>query len=352
MIAVRNKLSALGHKIIMVLLSLPVFTGCNIWEDLPECPPTTGKMWIGLTFTYHNTKDENKNYVDLFGETVRRTDLFIFNEDNLLVKKIEDVTGPFTNGYRIPIELPVGTYHAVAWNNLYSNEATTLSKEPIEGITRKEELTVQFSELEHKEITLHSLPLLYGRTEPFTVTGNEQTRAEDTVIPISLLRNTNEINVTVKWIVASTGQLCHDASHVESTQINIKDNNGIYDFDNEQQEVDAFTYIPSYHTSNLMVNREDDSAVLYAKSTVMRLFPDSSPKLEIYNVLPDKSAREIVYTADLMADFIGKIYKEQEQIDRCPSFDIEITFKCYSWVAVDITVNGWKLEDSGDVDIE
>lgn len=351
MIAVRNKLSALGHKIIMVFLSLSVLTGCNIWEDLPECPPTTGKMWIGLTFTHHNTKDENKDYIDLFGETVRRTDLFIFNEDNLLIKKIEDVTGPFTNGYRIPIELPVGTYHAVAWNNLYSNEATTLFPVPVEGSTKKEELTVQLSELENKEITLHSLPLLYGSTEPFTVTGNEHKKAEDTVIPISLLRNTNEINITVKWIVASTGQLCHDASHVESTQISIKDNNGIYDFDNVQQALDVFTYIPSYHTNNLKVNREDGGAMLYAKSTVMRLFPDSSPQLEICNVLPDNS-KEIVYTADLMADFIGKIYQTQEQIDRCPSFDIEITFKCYSWVAVDITVNGWKLEDSGDVDIE
>ena len=353
MIAVRNKLSVLGHKIIMVLLSLPalVFTGCNIWEDLPECPPTTGKMWVGLTFTYHDTKDENENYVDLFGETARRTDLFIFNENKLLVKRIEDAAGPFTNGYRIPIELPAGTYHAVAWNNLYSNGSTILSPEPVEGSTREEELTVQLSELEKKQITLHSLPLLYGKTEPFTVPVNDLTRAGDTVIPISLLQNSNEINIILKWIVAGTGQPCYDASHVGSTRIYIEDNNGIYDFGNMQQAIDAFTYIPSYLTSNQTVDGKDDSATLYAKSTVMRMFPDSSPQLRICNVLPDGS-EETVYNADLMADFIGKIYDEQEKIDRCPSFDIEITFKCYSWVATDITVNGWKLEDNGDIDIQ
>ncbi len=353
MIAVRNKLSVLGHKVMMVFLSLPVLilAGCNIWEDLPECPPTTGKVWIGLSFTYHNTKDDNGNHKDLFGETVRRTDLFIFNENNLLVKKIEDTTGPFTNGYRIPIELPAGTYHAVAWNNLYSNEATLISPEPVEGVTREEELTVQLSELDKKQITLHSLPLLYGKTEPFTISENDLTRAGDTVIPISLLRNTNQINVTVKWLVADTGKPCQDASHAESTHIYIKDNNGIYDFSNVQQAVDVFTYIPSYLTNSQTVNKEGYEAALYAKSTVMRMFPDSSPRLQICNVLPD--GREVtVYDADLMADFIGKLYNEQEKIDRCPSFDIEITFKCNSWVAVDIIINGWKLQDSGDMDIQ
>ena len=234
MIAVRNKLSVLGHKIVMVFLSLPVllFTGCNIWEDLPECPPTTGKVWIGLSFTYHNTKDDNGNYKDLFGETVRRTDLFVFNENNLLVKRIKDTTGPFKNGYRIPVELPAGTYHAVAWNNLYSNGATLISPEPVEGKTKEEDLTVQLSELEKKQITLHSLPLLYGRTGSFTISENDLTRAGDSVIPISLLQNTNEVNVTIEWLVAGTGEPCHDASHAESTHIYIKDNNGIYDFGN------------------------------------------------------------------------------------------------------------------------
>lgn len=353
MIAVRNKLSVLGHKMMMVFLSLPVLilTGCSIWEDLPECPPTTGKVWIGLSFTYHNTTDENKNYIDLFGETARRTDLFIFNEDDLLIKKIEDATGPFVNGYRIPVEqLPAGTYHAVAWCNLYSNGATVLSPEPVEGKTKKEELTVQLSELENNEITRHSLPLLYGKTEPFTVSENDLTRAGDTVIPISLLRNTNEINIMVKWVDANTGKPCRDASHAESTRIYIRDNNGMYNLDNEQQTVDAFTYIPSYLT-NLPVNEEEEDATLHAKSTVMRMFPDSSPQLQICNVLPD-GKEEVVYNADLMADFIGKLYNTQEKIDRCPSFDIEITFECYSWVAVDIVVNGWQLEDSGDVDIQ
>lgn len=353
MIAARNKLSVLGHKIMMVFLSLPIliFTGCNIWEDLPECPPTAGKVWIGLTFTYHNTKDDNGNHKDLFGETVRRTDLFIFNENNLLVKRIKDTTGPFNNGYRIPVELPAGTYHAVAWNNLYSNGATLISPEPVEGKTKEEDLTVQLSELEKKQITLHSLPLLYGRTEPFTISENDLTRAGDTVIPISLLRNTNEVNVTIEWLVAGKGEPCHDASHAESTHIYIKDNNGIYDFSNVQKAIDSFTYIPTYLASSQTVNGEGAAAALYAKSTVMRMFPDSSPQLQICNVLPDGS-EETVYSADLMADFIGKVYNEQEKIDRVPSFDIKITFKCYSWTAVDIIVNGWKLEDRGDIDIQ
>ena len=106
--AVRNRLSVLGHNIVMVLLSLLLFTGCNVWEDLPECPPATGRVWVGFTFTYHNVKDDKENYVDLFGETARRTDLFIFDSNNLLVKVIEDITGPFENGYRLPIDLPAG----------------------------------------------------------------------------------------------------------------------------------------------------------------------------------------------------------------------------------------------------
>ena len=219
-------------------------------------------------------------------------------------------------------------------------------------------MTVQLSELAKKRIELQPTPLLYGKTAPFTVTGNSTGTTGDTVIPISLLRITNEVNINIGW-KRKDGQPCPLWEHADNTRIYIEDTNGIYDFGCIQQPTDEFTYIPRYLTGSHSEGPNKDLvngfALLRTHATVMRLFPDSTPRLRICRVLPDGSEQD-VYVKDLMADFIGKIYGSQETLDRWPAFDINITFDCEdeasSWAAIDITVNGWKLEDGGNVDIE
>lgn len=352
------KLSGKGRKAMLILLSVLMLTGCNIWEDLPECPPTTGKVWISFTFDYHNTKDESGNYLNLFAETVHRTDLFIFNEDNYLVKTINDLQGPFTNTYRIPVELPSGTYHAVAWNNLYDSDATQLSTEALVGSTLKKDMKVQLSEIGTKEIKLHPTALLYGQTAQFSMPIVETRANNDEIIPISLIRNTHKVNFTIKWKNKTTQQLCPLWEHANSTLITIEDNNGIYDFDNVKQPSNVFNYIPRYLTGEQSPDKdetlaEDGAAALRAQFSTMRFFLDSTPIIHIYKVQEDGSKLE-VYQGNLMADILSKRYSKQEELDRPESFDIEFVFDCennQSWAVIDLTVDGWRLVDNGDMEI-
>lgn len=358
MIKTAYKLSGTGRKAMLILFSVLTLTGCNIWEDLPECPPTTGKVWISFTFNYHDTKDEGGNYPNLFAETVHRTDLFIFNEDNLLVKTISDLQGPFTNTYKIPVELPTGNYHAVAWNNLYDSNATQLSSEALPGSTVEKNMKVQLSELGTKEITLHPAPLLYGHTTLFSIASVNSRANNDEIIPISLMRDTHKVNFTIKWKNKTTRKLCPLWEHANSTLITIEDNNGICDFDNVQQSCDVFTYIPRYLTGEHSPNKdetlsEDGAAALRAQFSTMRLFLDSSPIIHIYKVQTDGSRVE-VYQGNLMVDILSKRYNKQEDLDRPESFDIELVFDCESnqpWAVIDLMVDGWRLVDNGDMEI-
>lgn len=359
---IRKKLYKTGRKVLAGLLTAAMLTGCNIWEDLPECPPevNNAKIWFSFSFTYHNIKEDNGEYKELFGETANRTDLFIFDKGGTLVKLVTDLKGPFTNDYRVPVELTGGEYRAVAWNNLYDSGYTNFIPDAIEGVTNIEDMKAQLTELSSKKITLQPATLLFGETEPFVlVTSSEY--ATDTIIPISLIRDIHKVNFAIKWRDKKTNELCPLWAHADSTRIYIDDNNGTIDFANKLQQTDAFTYIPKYLTGAQAVKakkmtQENNAAILRAESSVLRLLTSSEHVLRICRLQPDGSGKE-VYRRNLMSDFISQIYKTQEQVDRQGIFDIEIEFECEHydkptdpWVAISIYINGWKLSDMGEIE--
>lgn len=358
---VRKKLHETGRKVLAGLLTAAMLTGCNIWEDLPECPPevSNAKVWFSFSFTYHNIQEDNGQYKELFGETATRTDLFIFDKGGTLVKLVTDQQGPFTDNYRVPVELPDGEYRAVAWNNLYDSGYTKLIPDAIEGVTNIEDLKVQLTELNSQKITLQPATMLYGETNLFTLTSSSENNTDKT-IPISLIRNIHELNFAINWRDKKTKELCPFWSHADSTRIYIDDNNGTIDFTNRLQPTDAFTYIPKYLSGaqagkTKQLTDESNAATLRAESSVLRLFTSSKHILRICRLQPDGSEKE-VYRRNLMSDFISPIYKTQEEIDRQGIFNIEIEFECehpdpnIKWVAISISINGWKLSDMGDIE--
>lgn len=369
---IRKKLYKTGRKVLIGLLTTAMLAGCNVWEDLPECPPevTTGKVWFTFSFTYHNTKEENEQYKELFGETALRTDLFIFDKSGTLVKRLSDLKGPFTNDYRLSAELPAGEYRAVAWNNLSDAGYTSIVPDAIEGVTHIDDLAVQLTELNKKSITLQPATLLFGETEPFTLTSGSGYET-DKIIPIPLMRDTHKVNFAISWRNKKTNELCPFWTHADSTRIYIDDTYGSIDFGNNLQSTDAFTYIPHYLTGAQATNtnriaEEEQAAILRAGSSMLRLLTTSGHVLRICRVQTDGSEKE-VYRKKLMGDLISQIYDTQEKIDRQGVFNIGLEFECEhpdgsvdpddpdkpskeNWMSLSITINGWKLSNMGDIE--
>lgn len=369
-----------------VFAALPLLTGC-IYQTLEPCPPVvTGRLWIEPSFTMHNYTDTDGHYKELFTETASRIDLFYFDAATGLLKAgVVDQEIPANGKYRIPVELPAGQYKALAWANLYGNDATSISPQALQiGVTHWDEMLVRLSEAANHHILLHPTPLLWGKTDIFTVdpAGYEH----DSVIPADFIRDTNIVDCYIRWRNKDTKKLCPLWMHADSTRIYIDAANSTYELkDNDLVPTDSIIYIPTYQTGPLATIPTTEvvpgnAAILEASFTLMRLLTDRDPVLRITRLRPDGREQE-VYRKGLMKDFISHFYKTQESLDREERFVIELEFECEHkgepdpgpgpnpdpdpdpnpdpdpspqppqkpWVAVTIIINGWTLVDNGDL---
>ncbi|WP_320889074.1 FimB/Mfa2 family fimbrial subunit [Bacteroides sp.] len=325
-----------------------IFSSC-IKEDVSDCP--VPGMRLSPRFTMHTQKDANGEYRDMFGETARKVDYYIFDEAGLLVEMISE-EGKFLNGQQTEIpRLAAGKYRVVTWVN--NQDATALNIIPQKNITTVDELLLSLKEAASKQITLHPESLLYGFTE-FTVTtsGNQ-------VIPVDLIRDTNKIRVIVRWKNKATKDWCFDTRHAETTRLYLNGDNGTLKFDNTVSRGNWLTYIPKYFTGDELEEYEEKkgAATVATEFYIMRLVKDESKKeLHIKELQPGGTdAEETVFSLKLM-DYIRDYFKAsgqdytQEALDRKETFLVELEFDCTAWVAMSIAVEGWVLVDNGTVE--
>ena len=127
-------------------------------EPEPEPEPTTGTLRLALTYTMHNTQEDDGTYVDLFSQQVRKVDVFVFDEAGHFVQQITEEAAPkFAENYTKEIELPGGNYQFV-----------------VEMLTDS---------------------LFHGCTPQQVTVVN----GEDQVVPIDLMKNRNDVRVVVRW---------------------------------------------------------------------------------------------------------------------------------------------------------
>lgn len=378
-------------------------------QDLEECPPVppakTGKVWFKLSFILHNEMGEDGTYEDLLARYAQSVEIFIFDADGRFIQKQTDTRGPFTDDYRMQAELAPGDYRAISWVNLHANPGIILLSEPQAGITTFDEMQIQLRQIALKSTqnaATKLIPLFHGDTQTFTVRANEG-YDQEIVIPAGLTRDTNRICFAVSWRDKDTQKLCPRWMHADSTRIYIDDNYGAIGFDNLPVKTDSLTYIPTYLSgeqaskSTPAADGDDEAATLRAETGMLRLMTTSTPALRICRLQPDGSEKT-VYQAALMDDFIARLYKTQEALDREDLFNIELEFTCEhipepdgpddpnnpddpdnpndpdnpdipdtpdipdipvnpdkpdkeNWIAVKISINGWILVDNGDIDL-
>ena len=178
---VRNKL------LLLLVFCLVVITQSCVHGDLDDCPPMVNYA-VAFQFTHHMYSGDRVH------DDVKKIDLFVFDEQNLVYKTTTQ-RGPNDTNFLIPLtDLPMGKYHIIAWGNVMDNGHVKITPENFEkGVTTLQEarLTLQrlADNISHEDLdkifygdTIVEVPLYVSRVDT-----------------IPLINNTNNIRVVLHW---------------------------------------------------------------------------------------------------------------------------------------------------------
>lgn len=179
-----------------------------IKEDRDECGRTS--VWVKFDPTMYELPSAE--------HTISTVQVYMFGEQQQLVKHWQGGSYDYRNGqlYEVPVDLPPGTYHFVAWTNTgqeyKTNDAQQLS-----------DLQLYLQEKEGNLFTEDIPDLHYAAMEKIVVNPLQNHQYTLYLIP-----NTYRINLTVKELP--------EVSDTDHYLFTITDSNTHYDFHNRPVE--------------------------------------------------------------------------------------------------------------------
>ena len=105
---VRSKL------LILSVFCIMFFAQSCVHGDLDDCPPMV-RYAVAFKYTSH-TETRDRFYDD-----VKKINLYVFDENNLVYTTTTELS-PYDENFNIPLDLPMGKYHIVAWGNVLEDQ--------------------------------------------------------------------------------------------------------------------------------------------------------------------------------------------------------------------------------------
>ena len=300
-----------------IILAGIMITGCNVAENLDDCD-------IELEFSFRFIKEG----IDQFGNEVSSLDIYIFDDQGNLVKKlIETDRSKFNENFKMSTTLPPGTYNAVIWGGLNPTQYTypTTASE-FTASTFTEQVESANAKVKDKAGIVDYRPsdMFYGNKFDISLV---QERPKETAL-IDLVKNSTQINLKISGLPLPLDK--YDVSFYSA--------NGSYDYLNHLNHADPEVTL----RYNALDETTDANDNYYASFNTYRLVFGKENKLVIW----DKTENKLFYTADLLEDFIRKDprYDTQAKVDAEDVFNIFISFDTY--MRVSVSINGWDVQIS------
>ena len=315
---------------LLVIVFVVFITSC-IREDKDDCGIT-----VRLLYT-HNILSANalKSQVD-------EVSLYVFGEDDILVKQYVNVATPLFNDFTVRLtDLKRGNYQFVACaqsKHIVSGQSYFSIPELKTGVSRVDELTYMMKR-EASGFQRHELNnFLVGMTDVLIDGGS--------CVNIELKKVTNKIRVV---ILPYTSGSALDVADYEFSVVD-KVGNGHVNYDYTLLPDKQITYLP-YYVANLMPddagallpNEIDRAAVVEINTS--RLLVENAPRLRIIN---KKEGEEIVsinlpwiFSLTEM-EHVNK-WSIQEYLDRQDRYSITLFFNDNTWMNSTIIINGWVI---------
>lgn len=166
---------------ILTLLCVGLLTSCSaVYEDLDPCP--TG---ADVRLTYNN----NMQGDDLFNQAVHCAKLLVYDANGIFIGEYD-----YNGGNTMGVDLPVGSYHAIAYGGMSCEDATYAFSNPLEAGHHYStiETYLKGTRAEVSDGLHHHF---HGMGD-FTITEEDLTHIAAT---IDLTKNTNAFHVVLKY---------------------------------------------------------------------------------------------------------------------------------------------------------
>ena len=304
-------------------------------------------VYYRLRFKY----DYNIKFADAFANEVNSVALYIFDQNNTLIEEITttDKQALSSGTFEIPLQLEPGHYTLLAWGGLMNEESFDMLADTKIGTTKLEELQVMMHR-EHNEdgeatVEDDLLPLYHG-TMSLDVTDAPGTYIET----MPLMKDTNAVRILLHEMSG------HDVD-ADKFIFEIKDNNGLYDWDNTLLEDEEITYSAWYQATGSAEMEEyatrtvTEVNVALAELAIGRMRADASPILYIKNRETGEDLVRIPLAdyALLVKGYYRESMSDQEYLDRQDEYTLTFFLDEGEWVSSVIYINSWRvvLNDTG-----
>ena len=310
-----------------------------------------GEGDCGIYYRIRFKYDYNIKFADAFANEVNSVALYIFDENDTLVDNITttDKQALSSGVFEIPLELEPGRYTLLAWGGLMNEESFDMLAEVKVGETKLQELQVKMrrhhNDMGEATVTEDLLPLYHG-TLALEVADIPGTYTET----MSLMKDTNSIRILLHEMSG------HDVD-ADKFIFEIKDNNGLYDWDNTLLDDEDITYSAWYQTTGSADMEEYSTRtvtevnVALAELTTGRMRADKSPILYIKSreTGEDLVRLPLAEYALLVKGYYRKDMSDQEYLDRQDEYTMTLFLDEGEWVSSVIYINSWRivLNDTG-----
>lgn len=339
-------------RTLVVLPVVGILFSCElVRDDLAECPEPVQPVQE-LRFVY----DYNMEYANAFHNQVHCLSAYFFNDNGHLiaVKTVTDRDTLSDETYRMNPGLPAGKYRVVAYGGMDCDEASFYHVRKMNIGTHYSDIHVRLDSYVNEDDAPDDYRRLhnhyYGAAD-FTVSDTEDTRAT-----ISMMRNTNSIQVALQ---NEQGEYIDHNDFV----FEITDDNNDFDHENNLLTTGEITYKP-WNTANRSTgkgSRADDVEekewyAALAQFTTSRLVkPTAANNKRTTTTLHVRRTKdgETVFRIPLINYMLmfkhdnsgaGLDYmSDQEYLDRENTWNFVFFLKDGMWVSSHIIINDWEV---------
>ena len=324
----------------MIVAAAMCVSSCGaVYDDEPYC-----NQGLSVRFVY----DYNMEFANAFPSQVHCLTVFVYDAEGRYVRTVTE-TDPARlsdENWRMPIDLPEGTYSLLAYGGMACADASfSFTEEPSAGSPRTDMGVALKPECLTTPQNLH--PLFYGNLEVASVGWNDTDYIEVTV---KMMKDTNNFRILLQ---NADGTPVHSDDYIFA----ITDNNTLFDWQNNLLPAPEVTYDP-WDFGDIDGGQTEEgtlSVLAYAEFATSRLVTGSAAKLTITRKSDGRTVLSIPlirYLLMLKSQEFGYM-GSQEFLDRESRWNMIFFLDSTTggWITTSIVINDWvvRINDIGDL---
>lgn len=315
-----------------------LLASCSIMDYEGDCTP-----YYRARFTY----DHHLHYSDAFAGQVQSVALYAFDDEGRYVACFRDRGEALVReGYTLPVDLPAGRYHFVAWCGLEDERQSHAVPTLQPGTSTLSDLTctVQREHADGATATAGELaPAFHSLVTDVELTDTYGTH----YIDIPLVKDTKTVRVVLQHL---------DGSPVPADRFtfNIACANGLMAHDNSLLPDEVLNYRPYYTASGTAETQADGTRATTSISTALaemstgRLVWDNGTPATLS--VTNNETGQVVLSIPLMdyallvKGYYNRDMPDQEYLDRQDEYNLTFFLdENNRWVSSTIIINSWRV---------